>query len=219
MNHRNAYFPSIALILLSSAVILLSGCNLRPRQDPSRFFILSPVVEPPAAVDLDGPAIGIGRIDMPSYTDRPQIATREGSNELIFSEFNRWAEPLPMSFGRVVGQNLGGLLNTDRVITYPWSRAFHRDYEVYITVQTFDAFPEQGVVVLSARWSVAAKPDSGFVAEGVINTREPMEARGYPGMVSAWSRAIGVLCRDIAAGIEANMEVPGQAPAASAVGE
>lgn len=202
MRHRNTISPPAALIPLLAIVILVSGCGLTtPRQDPSRFFVLSPVVEAAADADFSGPAIAVGRIDLPAYTDRPQIVTRAGSNELIFSEFNRWAEPLAVSFGRAVGQNLGALLNSDRVTTHPWGRAFSRDYEVYITVLAFDAYPEQGVVSLHARWRVTTEREAEVIGESVVNIRESAGAAGSPALVAAWDQAIGALCREIAAAI------------------
>ncbi len=204
---RFPIFPNGAVItlLLAAVAVFLCGCGLTtPRQDPSRFFVLSSVVDMPADAELDGPAIAVGRIDMPAYTDRPQIVTRKGTNELHFSEYNRWAESLTESFSRALGQNLGALLKTDRVTTHPWLRSFYRDYEIFVSVLAFEAYPERGSVSLTARWRIkSTQQDVGIIGESMINLSEPLSSDGYAGIVEAWDRAIGALSGEIAAAITA----------------
>lgn len=191
-----------------SGIVLFGGCSFKAQTDPSRFFVLAP---PPAAADeavqqgeKSGPSIGVGRIFLPAYTDRPQIVTRLASSELHLSEYNRWAEPLATSFGRALGQNLAQLLQAEKITLFPWARSFERDYEVYVTVLEFDGNLASGEAWLVASWQItsAHRTETLYEGESVFRQKIDGGAGDYAALVDAWSEAISELSQQIAAQIQ-----------------
>ena len=83
--------------------ILCSGCSiLEPREDPTRFFVLSPGGAETLAPESDAKlSITVGPLRLPAYLLRPEIVTRAGENELDPSPFDRWAEPIDGAILRV----------------------------------------------------------------------------------------------------------------------
>ena len=109
---------SIGLLLA-----IVAGCaGPSPR---SNYYLLSalPDLETGEATTaaFDGLSVGIGPVSFPGYLDRPQIVIRTGPNEISFSEFDRWAEPLKNNFMRVLKEDLAELLKTDSIFVYPCS--------------------------------------------------------------------------------------------------
>lgn len=187
---------SVCLICLS-----LVGCgSFSPKPDPSRFFTLTAIAQPGAATKgpiNSGISIGIGPIRLPSYLDREQIVTRVSPNRMDLSEYDRWAEPLDTSFTRVLGQNLSVLLNTDRVVFYPWELSRRPNYQLTIEVVRFES-NARGEVQLSARWEIldTNKRMPLWAGESGI-TRQPTES-STDASVAALSDALGDLSREIA---------------------
>jgi len=66
---------------------------------------------------------------------------------------DRWAEPLEENFSRVLSQNLSILLQTDRMVAYPWERSQQPMHQVQVEVLRFEPNAEQ-LVELWARWSI-----------------------------------------------------------------
>ena len=135
-----------------------AGCTfLDPKPDPSRFFALASLPRTSQkAQDTAGTnalALGIGPIKFPGYLDRQQLVTRVSQNRFAVAENDRWAEPLEENFSRVLSQNLSILLQTARIVAYPWERSQQLTYLVQVEVLHFEPNAEQ-VVVLWARWSI-----------------------------------------------------------------
>ena len=135
-----------------------AGCTfLDPKPDPSRFFALASLPRTSQrAQDTAGTnalALGIGPIKFPGYLDRQGIVTRVSQNRFAVAENDRWAEPLEENFSRVLSQNLSILLQTDRIVAYPWERSQQPTYQVQVEVLRFEPNAEQ-MVELWARWSI-----------------------------------------------------------------
>ena len=65
-------------------------------------------------------AIGVGPVIMPGYLDRVQIVTRTGTDQVEISVFNRWAEPLEDGIARILAEEIGARVPTDRIVMFPW---------------------------------------------------------------------------------------------------
>jgi uncharacterized lipoprotein YmbA len=183
-----------------------AGCAfLEPKPDPSRFFALASLPRTgQRAQDAAGTnafALGIGPIKFPGYLDRQQFVTRVSQNRFAVAENDRWAEPLEENFSRVLSQNLSILLQTDRMIAYPWERSQQPTYQVQVEVLRFELNAEQ-VVELWARWSIM---DS---AKKTISLREsyltqPARDKSTEASVAALSETVADLSREIADAIRA----------------
>jgi uncharacterized protein len=190
-----------------------AGCSfLEPKPDPSRFFALASLPRTgQRAQDATGTntlALGIGPIKFPGYLDRQQFVTRISQNRFAVAENDRWAEPLDENFSRVISQNLSILLQTDRIVAYPWERSQQLTYQVQVEVLRFEPNAEQ-VVELWARWSIV---DS---AKKTISLKEsyltqPTRDKSTEASVAAMSDVVGGLSKEIAADIRALISGPGR---------
>jgi len=206
-------------LVVTLAVLLwaLGGCvNLgKGTQQTTRFYVLyslsSPVTGTEAARPKRDLAIGVGPVELPQYLNRSQIVTRASRSELQVAEFARWAEPLEENLARVLAENLSILLSTDRIAVYPWKRWTPIDYQVTVDVTRFDGQPG-GDVSLRARWTVLGDDGKKVLIRKQSNFSEPAGTLEYRDLVSAQSRMIAELSRQIAAEIKAvSQQVPDQA--------
>jgi hypothetical protein len=196
--------PTQPVLVSCLFLAILTGCGVTP---PARYYILTPV-EDSGAETSPGPALGIGPIDFPGYLDRPELAHRNGSNQLYFADSDRWAEPLKATFSRTLAENLEVMLPTDQVSLYPWPRTTRVDYQISIDVSRFDA-DASGMVVLTAGWKIL-RPDDGIVFSSQRGTyTESGGGLVYPAIVAAQSRALKHLCQDITASIKTLDANPG----------
>jgi len=141
---------------LVGASVLLAGC-LSPKQDPTRFYVLSTsdASQVDAAWD-DRPGsidVGVGPFTMPGYLDRPQFVRRVGPNEVTPVEAARWAETLSEGFERVLAEDLDALLPMARVHAHPWRSSTRAQWIISGYVTKFET-DESGEAVLDVTWRV-----------------------------------------------------------------
>jgi uncharacterized lipoprotein YmbA len=189
----------LVFLLLCSA-----GCfSLDPKPDPSRFFALASLPrtgqKAQVAAETNPLALGIGPIKFPGYLDRPQLVTRVSQNRLEVAENDRWAEPLEENFSRVLSQNLSILLQTDRVVTYPWERNQRPTHQVQVEVLRFEPNAEQ-MVELWARWSITEGTKKTVIVRESYLTHS-VKDKSTEASVAALSEAVGRLSQEIAASI------------------
>jgi uncharacterized protein len=187
----------LVFLLLCSA-----GCfSLDPKPDPSRYFALTSLPRTGQTAQEAGRtiALGIGPIKFPGYLDRQQLVTRISQNRFAVAENDRWAEPLEENFSRVLSQNLSILLQTDRVVTYPWERNQRPTHQVQVEVLRFEANAEQ-MVELWARWSITESTKKTVIVRESYLTH-PVKDKSTEASVAALSEAVGRLSQEIAASI------------------
>jgi uncharacterized lipoprotein YmbA len=197
----HTFVKRLMVLVLGGWVMAIAGCAGSPH---TRFYVLAPVAgaeQPNSAVSAEaGLAVGIRRVALPDYLDRPQIVTRAGPNTLDLAEFDRWAAPLGDAFSRILAENLAGMIPTDRVAVFPWPRGVQPDYEVTVEVTQFEG-RLGGECALVARWSVFGRESKALLTTGKSSLREPAGG-DYETLVSAESRLIGALSRDIATAVK-----------------
>jgi uncharacterized lipoprotein YmbA len=187
---------------------LLAGCGtFSPRADPSRFFTLSSALwgeEVPGRNDDNAEKIslGIGPVKFPGYLDRQEIVVRSGPNRFDVSENDRWAEPLDENFTRVLSENLSGLLQTDRIIVYPWSNERKPTYQVEIELLSFETNLAHDAQ-LSARWVVIDGNNKKPLDLQESRLTRPAKEKSTDGAVAALSEAVGDFSREIAKAVRA----------------
>ena len=195
-------FP-VEWIILCAWVVLFSGCGHTP---PSSFYLLQsmPGIEKVkhAATTGQNFAICVGPVMLPKYLDRPHIVTTTKTSELKLAEFDRWAEPLRDNFSRVLTENLSKALGTDRVTVFPSGKAASFDYQVLVTVVRFDG-ELGGNAFLSARWSIYGEGGKRELLTQKTDISESTGGQGFDALVSAESRAVVELSKEIAGAIKA----------------
>jgi len=182
-------------LLAGLALLLLGACGTT---EPSRLYTLSAIPDRGSnASGPETPAIGIGPVTLPKYLDRPQIVERSGPNRLVASEFDRWAEPLIDTVPRVLAEDIGRALQSDRVYVIPRRRPLPIDLTVEVDISQFEPLAD-GTAALAARWLVFGDRDRPL-EEGSADIRiEGDLSKGYESRVELLSKALGELSRRIA---------------------
>jgi len=184
-------------IVCSVLAVLVAGCALlEPRHDPSRFYTLSAREVGPALTREAGPSVVVGPVTFPTYLDRNEVAVRVSPSELKYELTERWAEPLVQSFTRVLVEDLGTVLGSERVVALASSTAVPTDFWVEVVVVRFEAGVD-GSALLTARWAVRN------AARKIVRVRQSQHARQATaatteGGVKALSAALGDLADEIA---------------------
>jgi uncharacterized protein len=197
--------PGKRLLICLLVCFVPAGCfSLDPKPDPSRFYALTSLPRTGQRADTAGTnalALGIGPVKFPGYLDRQQLVTRISQNRFAVAENDRWAEPLEENFSRVLSQNLSILLQTDRIVAYPWERNQRPTYQVQVEVLRFEPNAEQRVE-LWARWIILddTKKTIG-VKESYLT--QPTRDKSTEASVAAMSEAVSDLSKEIAAAIRA----------------
>jgi uncharacterized protein len=180
-----------------------SGCSsfMAPLPDRTQYFILSPAANASSSAGASTAStarlsIGLGPIKFPDYLKRPWVVTRTASDQLMISDFKRWAEPLDRNFETTLSQNLAGMLGTQKIVTYPWYADTHVDYQVEVWVDNFET-SEDGSSDLSAVWVIG----NGQPGSELANGRSSLSSRvnsGEDGPSAALSRDLAEMSRQIA---------------------
>ena len=189
------------LMVLSVMMLALGGCA---GTRASKFYMLESIsdsrgVERLEALDA-AISVGLGPITLPDYLDRPQIVTRTNQNTVQLAEFDRWTGTLSSSVSRILTENLTVLLNTDNVVQYPWPAAFNVTYQVQVDVYRFDGILGDKAV-LDAQWSILGKKGRKVLLLKKSTFVEPAGVPSFESLVSAQSRTLGDLSREIASAL------------------
>ncbi|MGF6776234.1 PqiC family protein [Paraburkholderia sp. GAS334] len=181
-------------LVITLAVVALAGCASSPKAD---FYTLSQQASGDSGRPVAPLTVLVGQVSIPELVDRPQIVTRAGENHVTIDEFARWADPLKSQIPRVVAADLSQLLNSPRVSVTPMSG--DPTWRVRLDVQRFDADIGEAATV-DVLWSVLP-PGKASPITGRTTVREPATGAGYDPLVSAWSRGLATVSRDIASAI------------------
>ena len=188
----------LVVLTLGGWVVAAAGCASTA---PTRFYVLAPVAgagvekSNPAVPSKAGMTVGLRRVALPNYLDRPQIVTRSSPNKLDLAEFDRWAAPLGDAFPRILAENLAAMIPADRVAVFQWPRSAPVDYAVTVEVTKFEG-RLGGECSLVASWSIFGGENKALTA-GKSSLSEPAGG-DYETLVAAQSRLVGALSRDIA---------------------
>jgi uncharacterized protein len=190
------------LIGVSLSLLLGWGCASSPA---SRFYTLSSLSGPVKAKAEhplnQGLTIGLGPIRFPDYLDRPGIVTRSSGNTVRIAEFDLWAGSLKVDFSRVLSENLSILLETDKLIQYPFIGAIPIDFRILLSLNRFEGSPG-GEVSLDAAWAILEGPEKKEGLSHRSQIAEPVNGSNYQALVAAQSRAVERLSREIAKAIQ-----------------
>ena len=109
----------IGMLLGVLAVGFLGGCAfLEPRNDPTRFYVLTVRhTAPRHATDsgLKRLRLGITTLEVPAYLRTKSMVIRTSKNEIQFADLDHWAESLEQGILRVMKESLGAADNVESV--------------------------------------------------------------------------------------------------------
>ncbi|MCP3678600.1 MAG: membrane integrity-associated transporter subunit PqiC [Deltaproteobacteria bacterium] len=185
-----------------ATLLLFSSCATTP---PSKFYTLHALTDTISAKQKGGSekAIGveIGPLSLPAFLDRPQIVTRTNSTELIFAEFDRWAEPLDKNISAVLTENLSILIPSDSIYSYPWRGSPKVDFQVAINVVRFDVTSD-GRASFVVRWTIYEGNSREVLLKKKSHFTESANSNDYHSLVSALNKTLEDFSRKVAATIK-----------------
>jgi len=123
--------------------------------------------------------------------------TRPSADKIDLAEFDQWGEALRDGIPRVLAENLSRQLPAAKISVFPWRGLEGVRYQVVVDVTRFDG-PAGGDTSLEARWRILDGATGKELATKTTRLTEPAGSPGYAPTVSAMSRALASLSRDIA---------------------
>lgn len=163
---------------------------------PTRFYVLA-AMDSAAVPGARAMSVGVGPVNVAAYLDRPQIVTRPSADKIDLADFDQWGEPLRDGIPRVLAENLSRQLPAAKVSVFPWRGLEGVRFQVVVDITRFDG-PAAGDTTLEARWRILDGATGKEISGKTTRLAEPAGGPGYTQTVSAMSRALAALSRDIA---------------------
>jgi len=117
--------------------LLLSACILGKSQN-AKFYTQSATAAGVISAGYKG-FIGINRVQLPKYIDRPQMVTQnKDSAQINVSEYNRWVEAPSVLTLRVLTENLSTLLPAAQIKANQF-KGENFDWTVSVEIMKMDA--------------------------------------------------------------------------------
>jgi uncharacterized lipoprotein YmbA len=184
------------LVPALGGLALAAGCLKRSKV--SEMYVLEPMSARAAVSTSETPeaVVGVGRVTVPGWIDRPQVAGRSATGQIVVNEFARWGEPVARGVQRVVAENLAAVLPTRRIVMAPYSPNEVVQHRVDITLLEA-ARQADGSVLVEARWAILG-PGSATLVQRRSSHRAQPTAAGAAGAVTGTSEAIAGLSQEIA---------------------
>jgi uncharacterized protein len=182
--------------------ILLQGCA---SSAPVRFYTLAPMKEA-VTYGRDPVAqprftVGVGPVEIPDFLERPHIVTRNGGNEMIMAEYDRWAGSLKQDITRVLIEDVSAYLAPGASV-FSWKRSIPLDWRVAVEVTRLDITPGREVV-LGAQWILFAGDRKAPLKLRGQTFTEPLEGKDISAAVAMIGNAMGRLSKEIAGDVRA----------------
>jgi uncharacterized protein len=202
---------AVAVVL---AVAALAGCGLSRAATPTQHFVLGGALLPSAeaAAGSERLAVGVRRLQVAPYLLPTGLVVRRGADEVTYSEFHRWGEPLGDGIGRAVAGYLTAGGAVGRAEVAPWAIRAHHDYLVQLHVLRFEgvtsvtppgAEPAAGAIgeaQVVVTWELLRPADGAVVARGRTEHREPGWRVGdYPQLAALLDRGVQALAAGLSA--------------------
>jgi hypothetical protein len=197
----NAIFSRSLRVVLPLAAILFAGCVRSPEP---KFYTLTPVQDQfigRRSNPAQNAVIGIGPVKLADYLDKSQIVTRTSDEQLVKSEFNRWAGSFKDNFINVLADDLGFLLSDQQIYLYPFRLSIPIDYQITVDVIRCDGRLGDAAY-LEARWSILQGQEKKLFKMNRSSIHEPVTGPNYGDLVAAQSRALAKLSREIATALQ-----------------
>ncbi|GAB0058447.1 hypothetical protein SIID45300_02796 [Candidatus Magnetaquicoccaceae bacterium FCR-1] len=184
---------------------ILAGCA-GSGSPPTRFFLLTAQIgQEEGRVGMDrkaGLVVELEPVELPQYLNRPEMVTRAGGNRLQLERMNQWGGDLKEDIGRVTMENLGRLLNSERVTLLPGRSEGEPDFRVVTSIHRFEP-DETGEVVLEARWILFDGRGGQLETRHVRIVKRAERADDQDALVKAMSQALAEWAREMGGVIQA----------------
>lgn len=184
---------------MACLALLPTGCVLK-HSAPARLYVLQAAAREPAAPPGDAPrgVLGVQRVSVPAWMDRPEITARTGRGEIVPDPLARWGEPITRGIQRVVTEDLAALLPERHLVAAPFAASRTVDHRLDLAI-TEGARQADGTVLLEARWAILG-PDGAVLVQRRSSYRTAVVANAEA-TVSAISEALALLSGEIASAV------------------
>ena len=173
--------------------LLLGGCLFGTSKE-AKFYTQS--VMPKNIVSADYTAfVGVNRIQLPKYIDRPQILTQlKDSVQINMSEYNRWVETPSILKTRVLTENLSALLPSAKIkMTQAKGEVF--DFTISVEIVKLNAVLEEKAELIA--WYIVKDKQGKILInqkfEGLVEIDKT-----YDDIALGYSQLLGQLSQEIA---------------------
>jgi uncharacterized lipoprotein YmbA len=162
------------------ALVAMTGCSLSRGAPIQQHYVLGGELRSESAVPggaLTGVTVGVRRLQLASYLESPFIVIRRGGQEIQFSEFHRWGEPLGGGINDAVAAYLaaGAPFGTVDVAPWPLHEQYH--YVVQLHILRFEGVAPversalEGEAHMLATWEIIQQRDGAVLARGTTEHR------------------------------------------------
>ncbi len=147
-------------------IVVTGGCGTSA---PSRYYMLKPAGNIPVHTihheHLQGLKVVVAPAIIPKHLDRPVLVAFSGEHELVYSEFERWAEPLADNVTRVLIGNLDQLLAGAHVVSKALVEERSADYIIRPQVASL-RIQDGETIGIDLRWNIIRGADYASVGVG-----------------------------------------------------
>lgn len=198
----NPAYRKFVICMLLGCMTAVTGCASSPQ---SRFYTLTAMApQASGTVDNSAPSIAIASVTIPELVDRPQMVIRDEGARVDLLETHRWAEPLKSSIPRTIAENISRILGINMVSSYPQNASLAADIKIYLDLQRFESAGKQ--VTVDALWTIR-RSDGRQTISGRSQRSETAGNNGYDDIVSAYSRGLESISRDIALALKSTLSI------------
>jgi uncharacterized lipoprotein YmbA len=187
------------LLGIAATALILTGCasTQEPRLYTLHTLEATPLVTPSKT---DAPTVFIAPVHLPGQLDHSSIITQVNENEIAFSDFHRWAEPLEGNFRHTLARNLGLQLESALLFAEGRKSPDTTDFRVEVWVSYLSGVLGE-TARLEARWSIRSSTDNQLIAMETFQKEVPLADASHRTYVHAQSELLAELCREIAAAV------------------
>lgn len=189
--------------------LAMTGCSVvpEPSADLTRYYVLTNTQDNPqsAAKGDGGLKLGLKRVEVSRYLEKGSLVVLRGSNELIYNDYARWAEPISEGVGRIVRARLLDDPKVSRVFVdaFPFDQS--RDYDISINVTHCEGAINGGAG--QVRFSAVVEITTTGEDAQVVSRKEftaPLQrwdGRNYSSLTQLLSESVALLCNDLVASL------------------
>lgn len=182
-------------------VLAASGCSLlsAPELPKTRYFVLTSDRHQSLSEGTDSQpkiSVGIGPFTFPAYLGRNQMVSRTETNQIVFNQFDRWAEPVSAGFLRVLSEDVGRAVGTNQVVLFPWYQ-IPLEYQVKGEILRFESNQSEGTAVLEGIWTIYRPSDKKYLLTREANLRQSVSTASPEEVAAALSGLVSELGQEI----------------------
>ncbi len=173
--------------------LLLNACLFGTSKN-AKFYTMTATSTQAISTDYTD-LVGINRVQLPKYMDRPQIATqRKNSTQVNISEFNRWVESPSVLATRALTENMSTLLPAAQI---KQSHIKGGNFAWTVTVEIINMSAVLGEQAQLTAWGTIKDRAGKVHAYQKFEYTIPV-GKTYDDLAQAYNKLLADLSRDLA---------------------